>query len=238
MQKQKAQKTTPTSMTTTDTNKYKCDKCKDREWVIVEVGGEQVAVECECKALRTFERSLKKAGLSEIHQKMTFQSFKATEKNKAMKQACWEYAKSLPSEHRSIIICGNVGSGKTHLAMAIINELIRKGLKVQYMDYRKYIISIKQNMLDRDFYLEETERMTNAEVLLIDDLFKGKITESDINIMYEIINTRYVKRQPIIITTEKNLSQLLMIDEAIASRLIEMAKGFVIKSDGENKRLK
>lgn len=239
MQKQKAQKTTPTSTTITDTNKYKCEKCKDREWVVVDLEGEQFAIECECKALRQFERSLKKAGLTELHKNMTFKNFSVNKNNKAMKLACIEYAKDLISKKKkSIIISGNIGSGKTHLAMAIANELIKKGIKVQYMDYRKYIIAIKQNMLDGDFYNQEINRMTYSDVLVIDDLFKGKITDSDINIIYEIVNTRYLDRAPVVITTEKSINQLLAIDEAIGSRLIEMSRGYVIHSYGENMRLK
>ncbi|MBQ3423200.1 MAG: DNA replication protein, partial [Romboutsia sp.] len=62
----------------------------------------------------------------------------------------------------------------------------------------------------------------NARVLLIDDLFKGSVTPSDINIMFEIINYRYLNKKPMIISTEKYLDDLLSIDEALGSRIIEM----------------
>jgi DNA replication protein DnaC len=73
--------------------------------------------------------------------------------------------------------------------------------------------------------------LKNARVLFIDDLLKGKVNESDINIMYEIINFRYLQRTPIIISTEKSIEELLAFDEAIASRLIEMSKGNIITFD-------
>ena len=68
---------------------------------------------------------------------------------------------------------------------------------------------------------------------MIDDLFKGKITDSDINIIYEIIDYRYFKSLPVIITTEKSIDELLKIDEAIGSRLYEMSKNHLVNIKGE-----
>jgi DNA replication protein DnaC len=70
-------------------------------------------------------------------------------------------------------------------------------------------------------------------MLLIDDLFKGRITESDVNIVYEIVDYRYFKNLPVIITTEKTIDQLIDIDEAIGSRLYEMSKNYLITLEGK-----
>ncbi|MGL4760423.1 MAG: hypothetical protein ACRCWG_03110, partial [Sarcina sp.] len=67
--------------------------------------------------------------------------------------------------------------------------------------------------------------MNDADVLFMDDAFKGKITESDINIMFEIVNHRYLNNMPMIISTELNTDKLLDIDEGLGSRIIEMCKG-------------
>ena len=67
---------------------------------------------------------------------------------------------------------------------------------------------------------------------LIDDFLKGKLSESDVNIMYEIINYRYMNRLPIIISTEKSLDELLDFDEAVGSRIIEMCRYNIVKFSG------
>jgi len=59
-------------------------------------------------------------------------------------------------------------------------------------------------------------------VLYIDDMLKGRLTDTDINVMYEIINHRYMHNLPLIISTEKDLDGLLLFDEAVGSRIIEM----------------
>ena len=127
---------------------------------------------------------------------------------------------------------GQVGSGKTHLSMAICNELMDRGVSIIYMGYRDAITSIKQNMLDSVYYNKVMNRYKNARVLFVDDLFKGKITDSDINIMFELINHRYFNNLPVIISSECGVDRLLGIDEALGSRLVEMSKGRIVELRG------
>ena len=56
---------------------------------------------------------------------------------------------------------------------------------------------------------------------------------SDINIIFEIINYRYFNNKPIIVSTEKYKSDLLKIDEAIGSRILEMCDKFNIEVRGK-----
>ena len=51
--------------------------------------------------------------------------------------------------------------------------------------------------------------------------------------MYEIVNYRYMNNMPIIISTEKSLNDLLIFDEAIGSRLIEMCRRNIIQLQGK-----
>ena len=129
---------------------------------------------------------------------------------------------------------GQVGSGKTHLSMAICNELMDRGISVIYMGYRDCLTNIKQNMLDSVYYNKVMNRYKNARVLFVDDLFKGKISDSDVNIMFELINHRYFNNLPVIISSECGVDRLLGIDEALGSRLIEMSKGRIVELRGRN----
>ena len=97
------------------------------------------------------------------------------------------------------------------------------------------ITELKQNMLDEVFYKKQISKYQMAKVLLIDDLLKGKTTDSDKNIMFEIINYRYINHLPIIISSEYNIDELLNFDEAIGSRIYEMCKDYLI---GIEKRFK
>ena len=78
------------------------------------------------------------------------------------------------------------------MALALANNLLKQNVQVIYMPYRDIVTKLKQNMLDEEFYRKTISKYQVAEVLLIDDLFKGKVNETDINIMFEIVNYRYL----------------------------------------------
>lgn len=132
------------------------------------------------------------------------------------------------------MLCGNPGSGKTHLALAIANNFInKKKLKVIYMPYRDIVTKIKQNMLDEEYYRKTLSKYQTADILLIDDLFKGKVNETDINITFEIVNYRYLNNLPMIISTEYTVDKLLDFDEAIGSRIYEITRDYLVEIEGK-----
>ncbi len=179
-----------------------------------------------------------KSGILDKFKAKGFKNFEETSANADIKNACLEYITSKAyKQAKSVMILGKVGSGKTHLAMAIANNLLAKGVMVKYLDYRGFMTQVKQSLIDKDEYQKLIESTKSADVLYIDDLYKGKITDTDINIMFEIINTRYLADLPVIITSELGPSKLIELDEGVASRLMEMAEDYTLISKGENKRL-
>ena len=147
-----------------------------------------------------------------------------------------ERLRALADENRlphAMMLCGQVGAGKTHLGTACSMKLINQGVPVIYMGYREEITALKARIIDPDLYNREMNRYKRANVLFIDDFLKGKVTETDLNIIYEIINYRYNNNLPVILSTEKTLDDLIIFDEATASRLIEMSKGHIIVFEGK-----
>ena len=95
---------------------------------------------------------------------------------------------------------------------------------------RKY--TMKQKIMDSDEYDKLMNTYKNSKVLLVDDLFKGNITQSDLNIFFEIVNHRYFNNLPMIISTEMLMDELLKVDEAIGSRLLEMCGQYSVELKG------
>ena len=77
--------------------------------------------------------------------------------------------------------------------------------------------------MDQEEYTKAVDGYKNATVLFIDDLYKGDISPTTQRIVQDIINYRYNNDKAMIITTELNKDKLLDINEATASRLIEMS---------------
>ena len=98
--------------------------------------------------------------------------------------------------------------------------------------------------LDNERRAEILKGFKSAQILYIDDLYKtGKAadgssnpTGADIGLAFEIINHRYINHLPTIISTEKTAQELVEIDEATGSRILEMAEGHIYSIGRDMKR--
>ena len=227
---------------------YHCDICNDESFTYHDDDeGRFIAVPCTCRGIRNSIRLMENSGITDAFLRCTFDSYKTMnlESLQRGKRQAEKYVEDFldieKKTRNSILFSGQVGAGKTHLGIAISQELIQKGIAVSYMPYRTAVTKLKQNIVnDEAAYEKELNQYRKARVLFIDDFLKGKITESDINMMYEIVNYRYMNQLPMIISTEKSLKELIQFDEAIGSRIIEMSREHVVvfKDKSLNYRLK
>jgi len=214
--------------------KIKCRHCNDTGYICIKDHVFDVAryAKCKCKVAREFKQIWEVSGFTEISKDKTFKNF-CTNKStilKKMKDKATKYIENFNnSKSKGIAFLGQVGSGKTHLCFAICNELFKKDICVRYMQYREDITKIKRTVLDDINYNKIITPYKTCNILYIDDLYKGKLTEADLNIMFEIINYRYLHKLPIIISCELFVDRLVEIDEGIGSRIVEMCKGNIIE---------
>lgn len=226
---------------------YKCDKCNDTGWILVpQNNSAPIAISCKCREIDKIKNDWERSGIKTEQSNLTFSNFSIwNESSKKSRDIALAYYKDFSSirtfRKNSILFCGQVGGGKTHLSIALALNFLNKGIKVIYMPYRDSIMKIKQNIMDDEYYQRIIAKFQLAEVLLIDDLFKGKVSESDVSIIFEILNYRYLNNLPIIVSTECVLDKLLYIDEAIGSRIYEMCKSYIMeiqKGSSNNYRLR
>ncbi len=217
-------------------DEYKCQICRDLTFIIKD----NEAIPCKCREINIVSDIIKNSNISTEFRNKNFENYKYNRNEDTLnafinaKEYANRFEEIRNTNNHSILFLGQVGVGKTHLSLSIANQLINKSIPVYYMSYRESITKIKQSILDTQNYNREMNRYKNAKVLLIDDLFKGSCTPSDINIMFEIVNYRYLNKLPMIISSEKHTHDLLNIDEAIGSRLIEMARGNIVELKGKH----
>lgn len=223
---------------------FKCPKCQDREIILFKnENGYDYARPCECKEERQIERLLHGSFITEEFQKLGFKNFNIKDMPpviriayKTTKEYVQEFEKFRRDRENSIALLGNPGSGKTHLLIAGCNNLMRKGVKVQYFPYVEGIKNLNDNFDELEMKLE---RMRKVDLLFIDDLFKGRErpTEFQFENMQSVINFRYLNHLPILISSERSVDELCEVDEAFGSRIIEMSKSFLVQIKGDRKEL-
>lgn len=214
------------------TNTYEIEKRMQRQFE------EDLREELMQKRKARVERAIKESGLDRMLKTKTFDSYIAKEDwQKIAKMSCMKYAEN---PNRWLLVCGQSGSGKTHLCTAIVSTLIAKEIPVWYMLYREEINRLK-NMNGND--PEERERKMRlykgAEVLYIDDLFKGSASKSDVATMFDLLDARRRTDKLTIISTEYNPDELKAIDEGVAGRITENTKKVMINwEEGRNYRMR
>ena len=231
---------------------YDCEICKDEEWIFnLETNS---ARPCKCREAKLYKKIIESCGITESFLQKNFDNYKVSNKQtEAAYKTAKDYASTFNiikgTKNNSIALVGQVGSGKTHLTIAIANELMKNNIGVRYMQYREDIPRIKRVATDEEEYTKEINKYKNATVLLIDDLYKSAISrgqygeylnDADKRIIFEIINYRYFKGSPIIISSECSMKQIIELDEGIGTRILEMCKGHIVEIVGKenNYRLK
>lgn len=199
---------------------------------------EDLKDELKQKRKARVERAIKESGLDRLLETKTFDSYVAKENwQKKAKASCMKYAMN---PDRWLLVCGQSGSGKTHLCTAIVSTLIEKEIPVWYMLYREEINRLK--IMSGNDPEERDKKMRlykNAVVLYIDDLFKGSSSKSDIATIFELLDARRRTGRLTIISTELNPDELIAIDEAVAGRITEDAEKVIIdKRPDRNYRMK
>lgn len=222
---------------------YKCKRCKDTGWTSKIVDGVEYFADCECekrkRARARVQKHIEESGLAKVLERLTFNSYKAdTQAKQNIKAKAERFTNDKTGSWW--LITGGTGTGKTHITTAICGELIRQGKAVRYMQWRQEASEIKALATNGEHYSKRIRQLQTAEVLYIDDLYKGSVTEADINLAYLIINDRYNSDKVTLISTELPFERLQKIDEAIAGRLYERTNlDFNIQIGSiENQRLK
>jgi len=205
----------------------------------------------EKEKIEQIAQNYKESGMSRRHILNTFDSFRETPKNREAKQIALKYVEDfeqmLPNGpttpgRNGLFITGGIGVGKTHLVSAIANALLAKGYRVICMTMIDLLDRIKKTYDYGDISEGEVlDLYETVDLLIIDDLGKERATEWGSSKIYTIINGRYDRLMPTIVTTNYGDEELVIrltppngdrtTADATIDRLCEMCKGIVLTGE-------
>jgi len=141
---------------------------------------------------------------------------------------------------------GSYGTGKTHLAVAILHELIERDINGLFVTVPELLNEIRKDFnVDKESKKSELlESIKTAEFLILDDLGAEKTSDWVREQLFMIINARYENMLPTIITTnikllpanDKDIDNLeSKVGARTVSRIIEMCNGIMLNGDDYRK---
>ena len=138
---------------------------------------------------------------------------------------------------RGVYFCGDVGTGKTHLAVAVMNELIkRKRVPSLFVTVPELLDNLRGTYNDPGRNIDEwMDAVKNADFLVLDDLGSERPTEWVRERLFVVINHRYREQLPTLFTSNIGPKDLAaQLGERTASRIIAMCDW--ISLEGEDYR--
>jgi DNA replication protein DnaC len=120
-----------------------------------------------------------------------------------------------------LLLQGNVGSGKSHLAFAIAGRLLERGVGV-YWDTVPELWDRLREGYNSGTYTERLEAMQRVQVLILDDLGTENGTAWVLEKGFQLMNRRYLEQRPTVVTTNLDMFDAkVAIDPRIRSRLLD-----------------
>ena len=189
-----------------------CERCEGTGFVITTREGKEFAQPCSCRrsgAAEAGARRLAGARIPLRYEHCVLTNFDAVQSSlRAAHERALSYAAGFPhlgsEEGLGLLFTGNSGIGKTHLAVAVLQELAeRKGVRGQFWDFQELMGEIR-NSYDpetKTTELQVLQPVVEMDVLVLDDLGAWKMTDWMNDTLFYILNSRYLARRATIITT-------------------------------------
>ncbi len=218
-------------------------RCDGGGWIL---GEDNLAHKCDCLEPRLAKA--RNSGMNSViparYRGVSFDRPPVTEIDPTAVNAVRDWIDSM-DEHLNqgtgLWLEGDVGTGKTTLAMLMSKEVLSRGHSVAIYSLPKLLARIRETFnagVGEATYSELFERLCDVDLLHVDDLGAEKQTEWVLEQLYSLVNERYEREKPMVVTTNFGLDELeKQIGIRTVSRLLQMSHQ-VLHMTGDDARFR
>src|SRR6266567_8462558 len=191
--------------------KNDCTECQGTGWKPVEADGVRRVAPCACRETERAAQLLAQARIPRRYEHCALENFDIRKDKKGSANRSLEAAKlwaerfvgEYPVDF-GLLFVGPTGVGKTHLAVAVVRELIlRKGIECLFYDFRDLLKKIQDsyNPISQSTEFRVIQPLLDVEVLLLDEMASANPSDWVKETLSHIINSRYNQKKVTLITT-------------------------------------
>lgn len=204
-----------------------CPQCQE---LMFERNDKELKEKKEKEDAEAWEFKLKTSGLPNSFRdvdlkKLESHSEKEGKMHEFMRTYVRNFSKVLSVEHPSgVIFSGTYGSGKTTVAAAMVTELLKNGYGASYLSCNDFLLRAKEAMAFNSQLKSSAliDKYTSPHFLVMDEFGAHSGTEVDFQLLFSIINGRYLNGLPTLLVTNMPASDLnIYVDQ----RILERVKG-------------
>lgn len=161
---------------------------------------------------------------------------KKRQKLNAMKRYADEFGNSIQETGGGLILTGNPGTGKTHLAIGLGRDLAKLGFFCVYKNLSGIIRDVRATWSSENKSEDEViNRLKSVDLLIIDEIGAQAGSDNERNIIFEIINGRYERVKPTVIISNYSIAEVAdFISERSVDRITQ--GGGVLNFNWESQR--
>ncbi len=181
------------------------------------------------------ERMLGAACIPERYTSVGFDSYVAEQPGQQLAlRVCQGYAEDFPARAAagaSLLLLGSLGTGKTHLGVAIANTVVNRHQRTALYVRAAQLLRVVRGAFNRDADYSESNafaRFIEPDLLVLDEVGAHKPSDYSQSAMFEVLNGRYEKGRPTVLISNHTMDSLpVFLGEAVVDRLRQSTAGLV-----------